>query len=117
MRMPGAGVSLTLLGKAAPPRPTMPAQRMRSRSASGSGRVESGGGNSAQASSPSVSIRMQGALMPEAWGTGRSSMAITVPELEAWIVALSRPCASPINCPLRTRSPTATTGLAGAPMC
>ena len=117
MRWPGGTRSLTLLGKAAPPRPTMPAQRMRSRRASGSGLGPRGGGSSAQASRPSVSMRMQGALSPEAWGTGRSSIATTVPELGAWTVALMDPWASPINWPLPTRSPTPTSGLAGAPIC
>ncbi|EGG93934.1 hypothetical protein IMCC1989_518 [gamma proteobacterium IMCC1989] len=39
---------------------------------------------------------MQVPLMPDAWGSVRSSIAVTVPELEAWIDALKPPTASAI---------------------
>ncbi len=49
-----------------------------------------GSGSSAQVSSPSVSITAQSAESPEGCGTGCGSIAMTrVPELEAWMQALT----------------------------
>ena len=54
-------------------------------------------------------------LVPLKWGRG--STATTVPDTLAWMGADTKATASPISCPMFTWSPTATTGLQGAPMC
>ncbi len=48
-----------------------------------------GEGSAVQLSSPSVSMQMHSADRPDGWGIGRSSIAVTVPELDAWTVALT----------------------------
>ena len=42
---------------------------------------------------------MQVSVKPDAWGTARASIAVTVPELGAWTGTLTGPCASAIICP------------------
>ncbi len=91
MAWAGPGLSFTLDGNAAPPMPTMPAQRMRSRS---SGRVTGlvvgqGSGRSVQASRPSLSITMQRAGRPEGCGTACSAISATTPEVGACSAALT----------------------------
>ncbi len=60
---------------------------------------------------------MQAPASPVGWGIGRSPMAITVPELEAWTGALREPWGAAIRWPFSTQSPTRTRGIAGAPTC
>ena len=50
-------------------------------------------------------------------GTLLGSIFLTVPDTDAWIGADTKPPASAIFCPFKTVSPTATIGVAGAPIC
>ena len=88
--LPGPGLSLMKVGNPAPPRPTIPASRTALRSRLGSTDCQSGRGTrSPHASSPSGSTTTQAARSPEGCGTGRSSMATTRPEVEAWTGTLT----------------------------
>ncbi|MCY1412758.1 hypothetical protein D9M71_281730 [compost metagenome] len=65
----GRAVSLTAVGKPAPPRPLMPAARIFASSACGARLRKSAQGSSAHHwSRPSASMTMAGASMPEACG-------------------------------------------------
>ena len=110
--------SFIAVGKPAPPRPATPASRTRSSSAAlVSPRQLSNPSQPIHSSLPSSEISMQVSVRPDACGTARASIAVTVPELGAWTGTLTGPCASAIICPPRTLSPTSTTGRAGAPIC
>ena len=65
--------------------------------------------------SPSFAITTHGAFAPDESSLG--SIFFTSPETELTILADINPLASPMICPIFTVSPTATTGVAGAPMC
>ena len=65
--------------------------------------------------SPSTAIVIAGRRTPPASGT--SPTAVTVPETDEWTLADTNPSAAAINCPVTTRSPLATHGTAGAPIC
>ena len=67
-----------------------------------------------EVSRPSDSMTMAVCRFPPGWG--RASMAVTVPDTEAW-TGTQRPWPSPIFWPTVTRSPTLTSGWQGAPMC
>jgi len=118
----GGGLSLTWVGNAAPPIPTMPAARMRSLIASSSrvsGSVSSST-PSAQASSPSLSMTTARVARPRGWG--RSSTATTLPDTLAWTGAETNRLGlegsgSPTTWPIRTASFFFTVGAHGTPMC
>ena len=98
-------MSLTWVGKVAPPIPTMPAARIRSRSSSAVSFAGSAPASpSTQASSPSGRITTAGSARPE--GCGRGSTATTSPEVEACTGTETKPLAVPTTSPFLTFSPT-----------
>ena len=105
--LPRPEESLTDVGKPAPPMPVMPASRMTAMRSRGLTVGQS-------VSRPSDSMTMAVCRFPPGWG--RASMAVTVPDTEAW-TGTQRPWPSPIFWPTVTRSPTLTSGWQGAPMC
>jgi len=110
--------SLSAVGKAAPPRPTIPASSIRARSSAGSRSAQSGSGGSRSVavSAGSTSSTMQGPGRPLACGTGWSSIARTTPAAGACRWA-PRPSARAMRWPRATRALTATFGTAAWPAC
>lgn len=116
---PGGGVSLTWVGKVAPPRPTTPQAFILSRmkplsSGISVTRVSERSIPSAQVS-PSTAISTCITMLPAR--SLRGAMPFTVPLAGEWTKAEMNPPGSAITWPVMTASPTATTGLAGAPRC
>ena len=111
------GVILTLVGKPAPPRPTIPACFTISRISAlerEAGSLSSPNPSTARYS-PSFSTMMDMTLLP--FTIMRGSIFFTLPETEQFTTAEMNPPASAIFCPTSTSSPTFTSGFAGAPMC
>ena len=117
--MPGAGLSLTCAGKVAPPRPTTPAALIFSRMAAlSSGMAVTRSllrSIAGSHSSPSTAISTCVTKLPAR--SLRGAMALTVPDTGEWTKAEMNPPGSAITWPTLTLSPTATSGLAGAPRC
>ena len=119
MRFSFGGVSLTCVGKAAPPRPTTPASRMRARRSSTdrADQSDAAGQEPPSGDSPSgVSMTTVGTSVGMA-GCRCGRTAVTFPEIGACTAAETKPPGSPIGWPARTRSPSFTRGFAGAPVC
>ena len=116
--LPRPEESLTDVGKPAPPMPVMPASRMTAMRSSALMAARASGSRGLtvgqSVSRPSDSMTMAVCRFPPGWG--RASMAVTVPDTEAW-TGTQRPWPSPIFWPTVTRSPTLTSGWQGAPMC
>ncbi len=109
------GESFTWVGKAAPPKPTMPASRT-------SRRISSADGSRPAGTSRRVSCCSSAVLMTIAnWRVpvkcGRGSTATTTPAPGACTGAEMKASASPIFWPARTASPLLTSGRQGAPVC
>ncbi len=110
--------SFTAEGKVAPPKPTMPASPTRRQTSSGARAKGSAAmSRSAQRSSPSTSSTSVGSGSPDGCGAGYSPSARTRPEVGACSGAEILPWPAASNCPLSTRWPTPTTGMAISPTC
>ena len=108
------GCSLTSVGKPAPPRPTRPHSRTAARKLALS--VTSGAWTAGSTVClPSVLMTTESHIRPLLRRYG--STAATVPETLEWILAETKPPASPILVPTNTSSPFFTRAFAGAPMC
>jgi len=108
------GCSLTSVGKPAPPRPTRPHSRTAAIKLALS--VTTGGWTAGSTVClPSVLMTTESQVRP--LDRRKGSTAATVPETLEWMLAETKPPASPILVPTNTSSPFLTRALAGAPMC
>src|SRR5699024_156748 len=108
------GCSLTSVGNPAPPRPTRPQARTAARKLALS--VTTGGWtDGSTVCLPSVSMTTESHSLPLARRNG--STAVTLPDTLEWMLADTKPPASPISVPTHTSSPFLTVAFAGAPMC
>ena len=117
--LPGGGLSLTWVGKVAPPRPTTPAALILSRMAALSSgmAVTRSWLRSIAGSHSSPSTAISTCIMKLPARSWRGAMALTVPDTGEWTKAEMKPPGSAITWPTSTLSPGATSGLAGAPRC
>ena len=121
-RLVGGGLSLTAVGKPAPPMPQMPACSTRFSNSSLEAVFQSSGartgetpGTAPSGASAVVSRITASALAPV--GPGRFSTALTRPSAGARTRTEMKPFFSPMSWPRRTKSPAFTTHFAGAPRC
>ena len=130
-RFPGGGLSLTDVGKPAPPIPHIPASSTRFKSSSRVAVFQSSGGRigvdelvgggvgelvSGAGSGVAVVSRITASALPPA-GPRRFSTALTLPSAGARTHTEIKPFFSPITWPRFTKSPGLTRHFAGAPRC
>ena len=109
--------NLMWLGNVAPPKPTMPESLKLSTKVFLSLSRQLMGFKEVHSSKPSQLKVMQVSGRPDGCGMTCSSIAVTVPEVGAWMAAETVPSASANNWPLSTQSPTLTNTLGKCPTC